>query len=325
MQASPPDACQECRQKSGRQNYARPLKLFVDKDDLCRYDRNNDNGQTDRKMVKRRRLISQRAAQRGQKSAASDNSRDTARTLERAARIIEVVAGAEAPMSIADIERATGLPKATAYRLTRQLVALDLLQIEPGTKRHVEGARFRAMSWNAMNSAVSRTVRRGIISGLACNLNETCYIGGLIDGEVGVIDSIASPRPLGVNIKDGARLPLHATAPGKLLLAQMSSRDRMAFLRAGPLSAVSAGTITQPARLEAELAEIARSGFATEDQEYAEGVISVSVPIRSGTGRTLGALAMSAPLLHLPLEAARREVPRLQAAAELLAGTFGGA
>ncbi len=226
-------------------------------------------------------------------------------------------------MSIADIERASLLPKATAYRLTRQLVTLQLLQTEPGTNRHTEGPRLRALSWNALNASTSRSIRRSIMAGLADEIGETCYIGALIDGRIHVIDSIVSSHVLGVNIATGMQLPIHATAVGKLMMAELPLRDRGALLGAHALTSVAAGTITQTSRLDQALAAIARTGYATEDQEHADGVVGVAVPIRFPGGRLLGGLALAAPAMRLDLAGARTHVSKLQDVAERLAASFG--
>jgi DNA-binding IclR family transcriptional regulator len=80
-------------------------------------------------------------------------------------------------------------------------------------------------------------------------------------------------------------MPAHATAGGKLLLAFRPNWLRSFMDHEDgpiPLSAWTRRTITDPARLLAELDSVQRAGHAFERGEFRHDVDAVAVPIRQG-------------------------------------------
>jgi DNA-binding IclR family transcriptional regulator len=91
------------------------------------------------------------------------------------------------------------------------------------------------------------------------------------------------------------------------VLLAFADRDLQESILAGPLSAVSAETITDPAVLRRKLAEVRQLGHAVAPG-YVEGVSTgVAVPIRDETGTVIAALSM----------VLRREMPVDDALVEL--------
>ena len=90
------------------------------------------------------------------------------------------------------------------------------------------------------------------------------------------------------------------------------------LIRAAPLKRYSDRTITNPDKLAAELARIRAEEVGIDNQEFAAGMVAVAVPVRDKQGRAVAALAVHAPIVRLPLEAARRHLPALRKAAVAL-------
>src|SRR5690606_18559908 len=98
----------------------------------------------------------------------------------------------------------------------------------------------------------------------------------------------------------GQRNPLHATGLGKCLLLGTDADARRELLGA-ELPAYTQHTIADHDRLDAELAEAARRGYATEVEELALGRACVAAPIRDASGGVVAAMSVSGPLTALDL------------------------
>ena len=108
-------------------------------------------------------------------------------------------------------------------------------------------------------------------------------------------------------------VPVHATAPGKVLLA---FRDPWrADVLDRPLEPVTARTLVDAAELEAEAARIAERGHAVEDGEFLPGLRGVAVPVRDASGAVSAALAVAGPDTDLEPDLVDGLVELLQARA----------
>ena len=96
----------------------------------------------------------------------------------------------------------------------------------------------------------------------------------------------------GAHLRIGGRVPAHATALGKAMLAFSDEVDVEALL-ASALPAWTSHTIVDPERLRRELADIRQRGVAVEVGEFAADVSSVASPVFSPSGVLLAAISVS--------------------------------
>jgi DNA-binding IclR family transcriptional regulator len=128
----------------------------------------------------------------------------------------------------------------------------------------------------------------------------------LRDGLVAtVVASFEPDRLLSVSSagKWAARLPLHQTACGKVLLAHMDPaewqdvRDRLDLWPGSPK------TIGDLAELERHLELVREQGLAVDDEEAELGIRSIAAPVRDGGGKVIAAIDIVGPKLRLTDEA----------------------
>ena len=134
-----------------------------------------------------------------------------------------------------------------------------------------------------------------------------------------VVAQADGPRLLGITNWVGRPIDdLHASAAGKLLLAELDDRALTAWLRRVKPRRLTARTHTAPRELRDELARVRDQGWAEIDGESEPGLASVAVPVRdAGGGPLVGMLGYSGPSERLDRPAL---VAPLQRAAAALAG-----
>jgi IclR family transcriptional regulator, acetate operon repressor len=162
-----------------------------------------------------------------------------------------------------------------------------------------------------------------VLQRLVHTLDETCNIGTLLNGEVIYLDRVEADHwPLRLHYASGSRVPLHCSAIGKLFLALAASPRRRRLLQSLELRRFTDTTITDGARLDAELRQIRKEQVSFDREEYLVGVICMAVPVLGKNGELLAALAIQAPEARMNVQTARRRLPALRQAAEELAGIF---
>jgi DNA-binding IclR family transcriptional regulator len=245
---------------------------------------------------------------------------DAAGAVPKALRVLETVAGRKRPMSIAEIATALDIPQPTAHRIVGTLEKLGFIGREPGRRRIVEGARLVSLGLDTLQAAASHRSTHAVLEALAKRTGESCNLGVMANGHVVYIDRVESQWPLGLRFETGSRVPLHCTAIGKLLLAQLPGGALDAHLASGALTRYTATTITDPRRLKAELERIRKLEYSIDNQEFMSGVVCIAVPVaRPRDGGTCAALAISAAEARLTLAGVKRFLPDLRAAAAKVA------
>lgn len=235
----------------------------------------------------------------------------------KALTILARVAGSGA-MTLTELSSTAELPKPTAHRLAGLLERARILARDTLTRRYVVGPALLELGFNALSNSPAQRHRRLLLERLSEKLGETVNLALLSGDEVLYLDRVEASWPLRTDFKPGSRVPIHATANGKLLLAHAEPGTRARLLRKLRLTPVTGRTITDRARLERQLAQIRRRGFSEDDEEFLAGVCCLAVPVRDGRGRVIAGLAVSAPSARFNLERARAHLDDLvRTAAEL--------
>jgi DNA-binding IclR family transcriptional regulator len=243
----------------------------------------------------------------------------TARTFA----ILDFVAQAPVAVEVSSVIETLALPKATAYRLVDGLVSSGYLAREPARKRLIVGSRLTDLAFATMRASMRESRRHALLRRLAHQVNETCNIGVILNGEIVYLDRVESEHwPLRLHFGAGSRVPLHCSAIGKLHLALLPARRRQRLLQSLELSSFTVGTITDKSRLEAELRQIRKERVSFDREEYLAGVVCVAVAVIGRSGEMLAAIAIQAPEARMTVEFARGHLPALRRAAEELADTF---
>ncbi len=125
----------------------------------------------------------------------------------------------------------------------------------------------------------------------------------------------------GVNAKMrsqvGARYEAYCTAPGKVLLAGLSSRKLDDYVFSAGFVAMTSNTIVVPSRLSDEIKRVHVTGYAVDDGEFIDGVRCLSVPVRMADGQIVAALSVAGE--RMSLKNISRSVACLTASANDLA------
>jgi IclR family transcriptional regulator, acetate operon repressor len=127
---------------------------------------------------------------------------------------------------------------------------------------------------------------------------------------------------LRISLHAGSKVPLYASASGKLFLAFSPKRLRDRLLTSAPLIAHTKNTLTTLRELETEFARIRRDGYALDNEEYLPGICCLSVPIMNDQEKVIAAVSAHGPTSRMNAEQAIEFLPQLKEAAEQIAQTL---
>jgi IclR family transcriptional regulator, acetate operon repressor len=241
------------------------------------------------------------------------NSGEPGRTVTSKLAAILVAFTNGRDFTLSELATHTGLAISTVHRLLNDLVRSSLLE-RPDGVMYRPGATLRELLPYAAPAPTLLERAPFAVEDLAASLRATARFG-VVDGlEVGYIEKKPRPEP-GTLFPNAARLPLHATAMGKALLA-FGPRSLTRLLHGCGLTRYTSRTTTCPTDLEHDLQRARAHGFVITDGELTHGVGAVAVPVFDVQGRAVAAVEVEVPRPNR--EAVELTVPALLVAARCL-------
>ncbi|MFJ9852161.1 IclR family transcriptional regulator [Streptomyces sp. NPDC101150] len=243
------------------------------------------------------------------------------RSVDRAVTVLEILAR-HGEAGVTEVADELGVHKSTAFRLLGVLENRGLVTQEQERGKYYLGAGvLRLAGAAAVRLDISRE-GAAVCRSLADELGETVNIAVLDNNAAVNIMQARGPASVTVQNWLGRRTPLHATSSGKTLLAHQPESVQQAVL-ARQLTRFTERTITSPAAVRRELAEVAERGFAVAIEELERGLRAVAAPVRARDGAVVGAISVSAPAYRLAEERLAEVIKRTVAAARELSRRLG--
>ena len=220
--------------------------------------------------------------------------------MARALDLIDLVA-AGGPSTVSELAVASGIPAPTTHRLLRTMV-------ECGYARQLRDRRyalgFRLVSLGLAANAQVGASAHDVLADLVEELGETANLAVLSGNRAEYVAQVPSRHAMRMFIEVGRRVELHCTGVGKALLAQLDDRAVSVIVARSGMPRHTAKTVSTQARLLAELADIRRDGYATDDEEQEAGVRCVAVPVSDTM-----AVSISGPVTRLTPAVVERSSP----------------
>lgn len=225
-------------------------------------------------------------------------------------------------LTVTQVAESTSLTRAAARRFLLTLVDLGYLSSD-GTQFSLT-PRVLDIGAGFLAGLDLPKVAQPHLNRLANDLDESATLSILDEDDIVYIARATAPRLHTVTVNLGNRLPAWATSMGRILVSELPSTDRQAFLDRTEISTFTDRTVSSREELGRELERIREQGWCLVSQELDEGLRGLAVPVRRGD-TTLAALNVSLHTSHLRgLSIEDDVVPRLQAVAASIAEDFGG-
>lgn len=222
-------------------------------------------------------------------------------SITRALDIIEAVAQAERPLSPADIAQLLGIPKPSVHRILQQLFADGFVQTNM-RGLIIPAERLHATALGIIYASRFKALRQAILQKLADNIGETCGIAIPNGVEMIYYDRVQTNWPLQLHLPVGSHTPLWCTASGKLYLSSLPKARRQRILQNLLITQQARNTLTDPAALDLALTDIAANDLGIDNEEFVDGLVAISVPIRDQQGRLSACLFTHAPVIRKSLD-----------------------
>ncbi len=229
--------------------------------------------------------------------------------------VLEEVARIGVPVTPTEVNAQLGLPKPTIHRLFTTLEEEGFLQRDIDGRAYSPGRRLRGMATGVLSSLRIRAARLAVLRKLSAEVGETCNLALPDRDSMIYLERVETEWPLRIQLPVGTTVPFYCTASGKMYLSTLPKAHLARFAASEPLEARTANTITDPDALIAEVTKVRSDGYATDNEEFMDGMIALAVPILDGNGRLVATLSFHAPTLRFDQSKSLEFLPALHAAA----------
>jgi DNA-binding IclR family transcriptional regulator len=213
--------------------------------------------------------------------------------VDRAADLLVEVLKSEKPVTFSYLTNKSGLAKGTASRLISALERNGLLQ------RNKKGEIETGITINQFASRISSINRlvtklQPVMRQIGNETGETISLAISGNDAVENIAQIDAKYLLSSRNWIGQKVPFHASAAGKVLLAfQNIDISKM------KLDKLTNSTIISKADLEKEISKVRENNYAVIIDELEMGLVAISVPVKNEIGEVIAALSVSGPSTRL--------------------------
>jgi DNA-binding IclR family transcriptional regulator len=216
-----------------------------------------------------------------------------AQTLGRGVRVLEVLAVAQVPLTLAQIADRLHVNRSVAYRLVRTLIAHRLIEVATDD-RYALGLGLITLARGVDTDL--RRIAHPILVALSEDLKVTAVLNA-VDGDEVVCLLSAEPKSSGLRVayREGLRYPLDQGASGIAILSARSPKPH------------ERGSVTRAREV----------GYAMSDGELEADTTAISVPIRRLDGGCRSTITLLSATSQRPDE--ERAAKELAAAARTIA------
>lgn len=249
--------------------------------------------------------------------------------LRRDLDLLDVLAGDDARtggLGVVRVAELVGRDKSQVSRALAGLALEGLVERDNETLAYRLGWRLYALAARTADARLVQ-VASPFLGRLVGAIHETTHLCVLRGGRVLTLLSEAPRHAFRGLSWEGVSVPAPQTSAGRVLVSDMAADSLAEWFPADVLAAApdrqNVRTIDD---LAAEVSLIRRRGYAKVDEEFEEGLVGVSAPVRDFRGRIVAALNVSAPKGRLGhrLDAAGLLTARVAAELSVALGWAGG-
>jgi IclR family acetate operon transcriptional repressor len=216
---------------------------------------------------------------------------------------------------VTDVSAALEVSVSSAHRLLATFESFGYVRQKRRHAAYVTGPALASLAASVGRNLNVEEAARPRLLELAVELNETAHVAILRGNEVVFLDCVVPEREFAAPSRKGRTLPAHATAAGKVLLADLSRPEIERLYPTDDLPQLTVKTLSTRATLLSDLRQVRERGYATHLEESQRQMVAYACPIRDGYGIARAALVIAGPVARFKTYSTPSIVAAIKAAA----------
>ncbi|WP_150304400.1 IclR family transcriptional regulator [Pseudomonas saliphila] len=210
---------------------------------------------------------------------AAKSSLVTVKPVVNAVRILRFLSQAAAPERSVDIARKLDINPSTCFNILRTLVAEDMVDFSPMSKRYSAGLGLARLVEQFVTQGQKVQLTKPLLESFAARSKVTVTLWRRMGNDrIVIVSSAACPTDVRIDMSEGQRLPILMGASGRLFASQLDldqPQSRAIFDKIRWSGALSYDEYRD------QVTEAARLGWSIDDGNFSIGILAVAAPVYS--------------------------------------------
>lgn len=252
-----------------------------------------------------------------------DKSNYIIQSVAHALDVLEEFRGETDELGVTELSKKLKLHKNNVFRILATLQSRNYIEQNRSNDNYRLGVKCLELGQTFIHQRGLLKQAKAILQELAASTGETSYISFLRGNEVVYLDAVEGASTVRVVSRVGLHMPLYATAAGKALVAYESDEE-VGRRFPGEIRRFTKNTKTSLDELKKDFRAVREKGYATDLEEFEEGLRCLAAPIRDYTRKVVGAISVSGPAHRLPDERIAEVIaPEVVRSADALSARLG--
>lgn len=209
----------------------------------------------------------------------------------KAFKILQCFSYERPRLRLKEISQMAGISQPTAYRLLSTMKEINMIEQYDGI--YTLGRVFLTFEGIVLRSMEIRNISLGFLEQLSNQTRVHSNLALLDGNEVIYIARVESKDNSYGYFHTGMRRPAYCTSLGKVLLCESPDEARKIFKRG--IRRFTLNTIMDEEAFIAELEKVRLQGYATDFEEYSNGINCIAAPVRNAAGNIVAGISVSGP------------------------------
>jgi DNA-binding IclR family transcriptional regulator len=236
--------------------------------------------------------------------AADVDDRYVVPAVDRAMRLLTLLANARREMPLSEITRELKAPHATTLRLVYTLESHGALRRTPAG--YEIGPRVLSWGFEYLSSQDVVTIARPGLARLSEETGVSANLAVLDRAEIIYLCHVAPLGSLTSRIEIGSRLPAHASSSGRVLLSGLTAEE-LGKLYSGLSLPRLPDTVDTIEGIIAQAEADRVQGWVVKKGVFTRDLVAIAAPVRNGGGGMVAAINISGPSTSIGEGAVQRE------------------
>ena len=221
-------------------------------------------------------------------------------SVTRALDIVNCFDSLNVQLSLTEISEKLNLNISTVYGLINTLCAYSYIEKNPNNGKYRLGLEFLLKANLVSNSLDLKEIGHPYLTELTKKYHETSHLNVYQHEQIFCVDKVESPNNYFIiSSRAGSKLPMHASASGKIFLAHMSDAELHSYLHNYKLTKLTEKTVTDKENLMNSLQQIKEQGYGIEDEEIEVGAYSIAAPVKDAAGQMVGTISVIGSMVRI--------------------------